>query len=185
MTALWTSATVRAATSGASAVPWAATGVSIDSRTTRRGDLFVALCGPRFDGHDFVACALHNGAAAAMVARRPGAAAPDTPLIVVDDTLDGLVALGAAARTRLSTGVRVIAVTGSAGKTGTKDALRLMLAEIGPAHASAASHNNHWGVPLSLARMPATAAFGVFEVGMNRPGEIAPLSRLVRPTSRS
>ena len=176
---LWTSEDVRAATGGHESTPWVAHGVSIDSRTTVAGDLFVALKGPRFDGHDYVADALAAGAAAAMVARAPENAPPGVPLVTVGDTQSGLEDLATRARAR--TEARVVAVTGSAGKTGTKEALRLALAESGPVHASAASHNNKWGVPLSLARMPAASAYGVFEIGMNRAGEIAPLSRFARP----
>lgn len=176
---LWTSDDVRAATGGTGGAPWVARGVSIDSRTTAAGDLFVALEGPRFDGHDYVADAFAAGAAAAMVARKPADVTPRAPLVNVGDTQIGLEMLAAHARNR--TGARVVAVTGSAGKTGTKEALRLALAESGPVYASAASYNNKWGVPLSLARMPAPSAYGVFEIGMNHAGEIAPLSLLARP----
>ena len=176
---LWTAEEAAAATAGQATDAWNVTGVSIDSRTTESGDLFVALEGPRFDGHEFVSRALDSGASAAMVTRSPPGVRSGAPLLRVADTLAGLAALGAEARQRSRS--RIAAVTGSAGKTGTKDALRLALAETGRAHASAASHNNHWGVPLSLARLPRDSAFGVFEVGMNHAGEIAPLSRLARP----
>ena len=180
---LWTAADAQAATGGVlhhgagGAAAWTASGVSIDSRTLRPGDLFVAVSGPNFDGHDFAADALVGGAAAALVARRPSGEAG--PYLVVDDTLEGLGALARFARHRC--GARIAAVTGSVGKTGTKEALRLALGRSGPTHASAASHNNQWGVPLSLARMPASSAYGVFEVGMNRPGEIAALTRMIGP----
>jgi len=177
--ALWTAADAARATGGATAADWSARGVSIDSREVAPGDLFVALRGPRFDGHDFVAAALAAGAAAAMVERRPDGVASDAPLLEVGDTLDGLRALAAAARER--TGAKIAAVTGSVGKTGVKEALRAALAAQGRTAASARSLNNHWGVPLSLARLPADADFGVFEVGMNHAGEIEPLSRLLRP----
>jgi len=176
---LWTAADAARATGGASGSDWRARGVSIDSRETARGDLFVALRGPRFDGHDFVAGALAGGAAAAMVERRPDGVAPDAPLLLVGDTLNGLRALAVAARNR--TGAKIAAITGSVGKTGVKEALRAALAPQGKTTASARSLNNHWGVPLSLARLPADADFGVFEVGMNHAGEIEPLSRLLRP----
>lgn len=176
---LWTSDEAVAATGGRTTRPWAATGVSIDSRTLAEGDLFVAIQGPNFDGHDFVADALAKGAAAAVVARRPETVAEDTPLLLVDETLPALRALAAAARARSM--ARVIAVTGSVGKTSVKTALARVLAEQGATHASLASLNNHWGVPLSLARLPRDARFAVFELGMNHPGEIDPLSRLVRP----
>jgi len=176
---LWTAAEAAAATGGRTRGDWSGRGVSIDSRSVARGDLFVALAGPNFDGHDFAAAALQAGAAAAIVSRRPAGLADDAPLLEVADTMDALRALGTAARTRSA--ARIIAVTGSVGKTGTKDALRAALEAQGPTTASAASLNNQWGVPLSLARMPRDAAFGVFEVGMNHAGEIAPLSRMIRP----
>lgn len=179
MSALWTAAEIVAATGGAGPVGWSATGISIDSRTLAAGDLFVALEGPSFDGHDFVADALKRGAAGALVSRKPEGMSPEAPLILVTDTLAALTELGRAGRAR--TKARVIAITGSVGKTGTKEALRRSLERQGRTVASAASLNNHWGVPLSLARMPADTVYGLFEVGMNHPGEIAALTRLVRP----
>ena len=174
MTALWTADALVAATGGRMALPFAATGVSIDTRTLRPGDLFVALVGENSDGHAHVAAALAAGAAGAMVHRDlPG------PMLRVDDTLAGLHALGAAGRARFAG--RVIAVTGSVGKTTTKEMLRRALAPLGAVHAAEASYNNHWGVPLTLARLPADAAVCVAEIGMNHAGEIAPLSRLVAP----
>lgn len=178
-TYLWTTGSALAATGGIAHGEWRADGVSIDSRTTKPGDLFVAIRGPRFDGHDFAADAFTAGAAAAVVERRPDAITGEAPLLEVKDTARALEALGQAARHR--TGARVIAVTGSVGKTGTKEAIRFVLEEQGPTAASLCSLNNHWGVPLSLSRMPADSAFGVFEIGMNHPGEIAPLSRMVKP----
>lgn len=180
MTPLWTAAALRDATGGAMAVPFDALGVSIDTRTLRPGDLFVALVGER-DGHAHVADALARGAAGAMVHRVEGL--PDVllngaPLLVVDDTLRGLTALGRAGR---AGGGRVVAVTGSVGKTTTKDMLRTALAAFGTVHASQASYNNHWGVPLTLALLPPGADFCVAEIGMNHAGEIAPLARLARP----
>jgi UDP-N-acetylmuramoyl-tripeptide--D-alanyl-D-alanine ligase len=157
-----------------------ATGVSIDTRTLQPGDLFVAVEGDARDGHDFVRTALEKRAAAAIVAEAKAEALAGTgPLIVVPDPLDFMRSLGRAARAR--TNARVLAVTGSVGKTGTKEALRLVLSRFGGTHASAASYNNHWGVPLTLARMPRESRFGVFEIGMNHEGEIAPLTRMVRP----
>ncbi len=179
MTLLWTGADAVRAAGGASAANWAATGVSIDSRTLAAGDLFVALRGPSHDGHDFVAAAFARGAAAAMVDREIPGLPVAAALLRVDDTLAALAALGDFARTRSD--ARIVAVTGSVGKTGTKEALRLALGACAPAFASAGSLNNHWGVPLSLARMPPGVAYGVFELGMNHPGEIAALSRLARP----
>ncbi|MDZ7709867.1 MAG: UDP-N-acetylmuramoyl-tripeptide--D-alanyl-D-alanine ligase [Roseovarius sp.] len=175
---LWTAKDAAAATGGRSTTDWAATGVSIDTRTLHPGDLFVALSATR-DGHDFVADALARGAAAAMVTHRPEGVSADAPLLMVDDVQAALEALGRAGRARM-TG-RVIAVTGSVGKTSTKEMLRAVLATQGRTHASVKSYNNHWGVPLTLARMPADTQFAVIEIGMNAPGEIAPLSRMARP----
>jgi UDP-N-acetylmuramoyl-tripeptide--D-alanyl-D-alanine ligase len=178
MTPLWTSADAEAATGGRSTRPWQAGGVSIDTRSLVPGDLFVALKDVR-DGHDFVAQALKNGAAAALVSRIPDGVAKDAPLLIVDDVLRGLEALGRAARARSA--ARVVAVTGSVGKTSTKEMLRAVLAGQGQVHAAEKSFNNHWGVPLTLARMPQAADFAVIEIGMNHPGEIAPLTAMTRP----
>ncbi|MFV0333351.1 MAG: UDP-N-acetylmuramoyl-tripeptide--D-alanyl-D-alanine ligase [Tropicimonas sp.] len=172
---LWTSADAAAATGGRATTDWQASSVSIDSRTLEPGALFVALRDAR-DGHDFVADALARGAAAALVSRVPEGVAEDAPLLIVDDVLTGLEALARAARAR--TGARVIGVTGSVGKTSTKEMLRVILAGQGRVHAAEKSYNNHWGVPLTLARMPREADFAVIEIGMNHPGEIAPLARL-------
>ncbi len=178
MSALWTAREAAEATGGTARGDWQATGVSIDTRTLAPGDLFVALVAAR-DGHDFVADALAKGAAAALVSRVPEGVAADAPLLLVADVLEALAALGRAARVRI-TG-KVIAVTGSAGKTSTKEMLRDVLAGQGRVHAAEASYNNHWGVPLTLARMPGDTDFAVIEIGMNHPGEIAPLARLARP----
>jgi UDP-N-acetylmuramoyl-tripeptide--D-alanyl-D-alanine ligase len=158
----------------------AVTGVSIDTRTLQDGDLFVALKDQR-DGHDFVAAAFKAGAAAALVSAGYQRQAGDGALFKVADPLKALEALGHAARQRLDPEARVIAVTGSAGKTGTKEMLRASLAKLGPTHASEKSYNNHWGVPLTLARMPRETRYGVFEIGMNHAGEIRPLAKMVRP----
>jgi UDP-N-acetylmuramoyl-tripeptide--D-alanyl-D-alanine ligase len=175
---LWSAAEVAQATAGTATTDWTASGVSIDTRTLRPGDLFVALKAAR-DGHDFVADALAMGAAAALVSHVPDGVSKDAPLLIVDDVLAGLEALGVAARAR--TEARVVAVTGSVGKTSTKEMLRAMLGDQGRTHASVASYNNHWGVPLTLARMPADTEYAVIEIGMNHPGEISPLARMVRP----
>ncbi|MEO9576201.1 MAG: UDP-N-acetylmuramoyl-tripeptide--D-alanyl-D-alanine ligase [Tateyamaria sp.] len=175
---LWTASDAAAATGGQATTDWAATGVSIDTRSLQPGDLFVALQAAR-DGHDFVAQALEKGAAAALVTHVPEGVASDAPLLIVTDVLHGLEALGAAARAR--TEARVVAITGSVGKTSTKEMLRAMLSDQGRTHASVASYNNHWGVPLTLARMPADTEYAVIEIGMNHPGEIAPLAKLARP----
>jgi UDP-N-acetylmuramoyl-tripeptide--D-alanyl-D-alanine ligase len=178
MTALWTDADTAAATGGTATAPFAASGVSIDTRSLRPGDLFVALAGVR-DGHAFVADAFARGAAAAMVSADPPGVAATAPLLRVGDTLEGLRGLGRAARARAS--ATVLGVTGSVGKTSTKEALAAVLGAQGPTHAAAASYNNHIGVPLTLARMPPSAQFAVLEIGMNHPGEISPLARLARP----
>ncbi|MEX0279818.1 MAG: UDP-N-acetylmuramoyl-tripeptide--D-alanyl-D-alanine ligase [Arenibacterium sp.] len=175
---LWNAQDAAAATGGQATGAWEATGVSIDTRTLEPGDLFVALKDVR-DGHDFVANALEKGAAAALVSHRPDNVDETAPLLIVPDVLRALEDLGRAARAR--TQARVVAVTGSAGKTTTKEMLAGMLGEQGKTHASAASYNNHWGVPLTLARMPANTEYAVIEIGMNHPGEIAPLSKLARP----
>jgi UDP-N-acetylmuramoyl-tripeptide--D-alanyl-D-alanine ligase len=161
-------------------LPSAVGGISIDSRTLAAGDAFFAIVGDNRDGHAFVEAALKAGAGLAVVSgAKRGTLPADAPLLVVDDVLDGLRDLARAARARFAG--KVIAVTGSVGKTSTKEALRLVLSREGETHASAASYNNHWGVPLSLARCPAEARFAVFELGMNHAGEIGPLSRLVQP----
>ena len=175
---LWTATDAAAATHGTSTTDWSATGVSIDTRTLQPGDLFVALTDSR-DGHDFVATALQKGAAAALVSRIPQDVAPEAPLLIVPDVLRALEHLGQAARARSS--AKIVAVTGSVGKTSTKEMLRAILSGQGRTHAAEASYNNHWGVPLTLARMPPDTEFAVIEIGMNHPGEIAPLARLTRP----
>lgn len=175
---LWTAAEAAAATGGQAIGDWAVTGVSIDTRTIQPGDLFVALKAAR-DGHDFVAQALEKGAGAALVSHRPEGVAEDAPLLIVEDVLPGLEALGIAARAR--TAAQVVAVTGSVGKTSTKEMLRDVLSAQGKTHVAEASYNNHWGVPLTLARMPADTEFAVIEIGMSNPGEIAPLARMARP----
>jgi UDP-N-acetylmuramoyl-tripeptide--D-alanyl-D-alanine ligase len=155
-------------------------GLSIDSRSIEPGDAFFAIAGEHRDGHEFVAQALAAKAGLAVVAaERRNQFGSDAPLLVVPNVLAGLRNLAAAARAR--TNARVIGVTGSVGKTGTKEALRLALSKDGETHASVASYNNQWGVPLSLARCPAGARYAVLEMGMNHEGEIEPLSRLVRP----
>lgn len=178
MSVLWTSADACAATGGTATRAFDITGVSIDTRTLQKGDLFVALKAAR-DGHDFVAQALEKGAAAALVTHVPDGVASDAPLLIVDDVLGGLERLGAAARARVSG--QVVGVTGSVGKTSTKEMLRAILQGQGKVHAAEASYNNHWGVPLTLARMPQDTDFAVIEIGMNHPGEIAPLAKMARP----
>ena len=175
---LWTSDAAAKATGGRAQGTWACDGVSIDTRTIEAGDLFVALKDVR-DGHEFVAQALEKGASAALVDHIPAGVASDAPLLIVDDVLQGLERLGAAARAR--TDAKVAAITGSVGKTSTKEMLLAILSDQGRTHASVASYNNHWGVPLTLARMPQDTQFAIIEIGMNHPGEIAPLAKLAKP----
>ncbi len=182
MTALWTTKAIEAATRGVGSgpLPEAVAGISIDSRTIAPGEAYFAIKGDVHDGHDFVAAALRAGAGLAVVAKgRSDALGAAAPLVIVDDVLAALRDLGAAARARSS--AKIVAVTGSVGKTSTKEALALALGANGETHASAASFNNHWGVPLSLARLARSARYAVFEIGMNHAGEITPLTRLVRP----
>jgi UDP-N-acetylmuramoyl-tripeptide--D-alanyl-D-alanine ligase len=161
--------------------PAAIAGISIDSRTVLPGEAFFAIRGDTFDGHDFVTRALSAGAATAVVseARLSSLGKASGSLVVVDDVLEALGRLARAARARSR--AKIAAVTGSVGKTGTKEMLARALAPEGEVHYSPASFNNHWGVPLTLARMPESARFGIFEIGMNHAGEIEPLSRLVEP----
>jgi UDP-N-acetylmuramoyl-tripeptide--D-alanyl-D-alanine ligase len=178
---LWTRDEIAAATGTRAGSAFAqATGASIDTRTLEPGDLYFAIKGDVHDGHDFVPAALEKGASAAVVSeeKAPEFAGSDR-LIVVPDVLEAMRRLGRAARAR--TNARIVAITGSVGKTGTKEAMRLALARQGATHASVASYNNHWGVPLTLARMPRESAFGVFEIGMNHAHEIVPLTGMVRP----
>jgi UDP-N-acetylmuramoyl-tripeptide--D-alanyl-D-alanine ligase len=182
VTALWTPTELSAALGAApsSALSTAVNGVSIDSRTLEAGDLFFAIKGDAHDGHDHVARALEAGAAAVVVSReRAPQLAALGPAFAVEDTLNAMGRLGLAARARSK--AKIVAVTGSVGKTTAKEMLRTMLSACGATHASAASYNNHWGVPLTLARMPVEARFGVFEMGMNHAGEITPLTRMARP----
>jgi UDP-N-acetylmuramoyl-tripeptide--D-alanyl-D-alanine ligase len=175
---LWRGEEIAAALDSAVPSGLAIDSISIDSRTLRPGALFFAIRGPNVDGHNFVEQAFAAGAAAAVV-ERGRLPAQRGVLIEVEETLDALGALGSAARARSR--ARVVAVTGSVGKTGTKEALRTVLGAQGSTHASEGSLNNQWGVPLSLARLPRDAAYAVFELGMNHPGEITPLSAMVRP----
>ena len=175
---LWSAKEAEEATGGRAIGDWHVTGVSIDTRTLQKGDLFVALKAAR-DGHDFVADALAAGAGAALVSRVPDGVDDTAPLLIVPDVQTALEDLGRAARAR--TEAKVIGVTGSVGKTSTKEMLRHMLGACGKTHASVASYNNHWGVPLTLARMPADTEFAVIEIGMNHPDEIAPLAKMAAP----
>ncbi len=178
MTALFSADDLMHASAGTMTAPFHADGVSIDTRTLQPGDLFVALQTESGDGHDHVAAAIAKGAAGAMVHRQHDLP-DDARLVMVGDTLAGLTALGAFARDRFTGSV--VAVTGSVGKTTTKEMLRLVLAASGRTQASVASYNNHWGVPLTLARLAPDGDYAVVEIGMNHPGEIAPLAVLAGP----
>jgi len=175
---LWTAKEIEAATGGKAIGDWSVNGISIDTRSIAKGDLFVALKAAR-DGHDFVAQALEKGAGAALVSCVPEGVSDGVPLLLVDDVLAALEDLGRAGRARFNG--RLVAITGSVGKTSTKEMLRTVLERQGQVHAAEASFNNHWGVPITLARMPKDADFAVIEIGMNHPGEIAPLAKMARP----
>ncbi|MEJ0013419.1 MAG: UDP-N-acetylmuramoylalanyl-D-glutamyl-2,6-diaminopimelate--D-alanyl-D-alanine ligase [Bauldia sp.] len=181
---LWTWDAFLKATGGRrlGGAPDAVTGISIDTRTIQPGDAFFAIKGDVHDGHDFALMALAKGAATAVIAdsRLSGLARAKGCLTIVDDVMDALRDLGIAARVRSTAGI--VAITGSVGKTSTKEMLAAALMPDGDVHYSPASFNNHWGVPLTLARMPASARYGVFEIGMNHAGEIEPLVKMVRPT---
>lgn len=170
---------MEAATLGRATRVFEAQGISIDTRTLKPGDVFIALQGENRDGHRFVSAALERGAAAAMVSHQPDDTGKEAPLLVVANTQRGLEDLGRAARARAK--AKIVGVTGSAGKTTTKEMLRCALGALGPTHASASSYNNHWGVPLSLAQLPGGCRFGVFEIGMNHFGEIRSLVGFARP----
>jgi UDP-N-acetylmuramoyl-tripeptide--D-alanyl-D-alanine ligase len=162
-------------------MPMAVSGISIDTRSLVPGDAFFAIKGEAMDGHDFATAAVKAGASLLVVAegKLPALGRLTAPMIVVPDVLAALEKAGVAARARAR--AKIIAVTGSAGKTSTKEALRHALSSVGKVHASAASFNNHWGVPLTLARMAADCDYAIFEIGMNHEGEIRPLVKLVRP----
>lgn len=180
---LWTITNMISAMNGRAHgdMPEGITGVSIDSRDIDQGGAFFAIKGDRFDGHEFLTSALANGAGVLVVAEEkiPSLVRLTAPMIIVEDVLVAMEALGRAARARVSG--KVVAVTGSVGKTTAKEMLRTALRPSGKVHASVASFNNHWGVPLTLARMPQDTDFGVFEVGMNHTGEIRTLIDMVKP----
>ncbi len=175
---LWTAAEAAAATGGTAIGDWSVTGLSIDTRSLEAGELFVALKDVR-DGHDFVAQALEKGAGAALVSHHPEGVAQDAPLLIVTDVVGALEDLGRAARARSN--AKVVGITGSVGKTSTKEMLRTVLQRQGRTHAAEKSFNNHWGVPITLAQMPQDTEFAVVEIGMSNPGEIAPLTTLATP----
>lgn len=183
MNLLWETDAMIAAMNGRPVgdMPEGITGISIDTRTLKQGEAFFAIKGDNFDGHAFIAAAMKAGAALAVVdeSKLVSLGRVTLPLLVVNDVLAAMVRLGEAARAR--TKAKIVAVTGSVGKTSTKEMMRTALAPSGSVHASVASFNNHWGVPLTLARMPQDTKFGVFEIGMNNPGEILELVAMVRP----
>ncbi len=183
MTYLWETDAILAATNGRPVgnMPKGIIGISIDTRTLKKGEALFAIKGDQFDGHDFLPAALRAGAAFAVVDenRLVSMGGLKIPLIVVRDVLEAMTILGQVSRTRSK--AQIIAVTGSVGKTSVKEMLRTVLSVSGEVHASVASYNNHWGVPLTLARMPESAKFGVFEIGMNHPDEIRPLVKMIRP----
>lgn len=175
---IWTIKEAVKATQGKCDGEWSVTGISIDTRTIQKGDLFVALIGENGNGHDYVVEAIEKGASAAMVSH-PIDGVDSKKLLIVKDTLKAMEALGRAARER--TAAKIIGVTGSVGKTGTKEMLATAFGVQGQIHASIKSYNNHWGVPLSLSGMHAGTDYGIFEMGMNHPGEITPLTKMVQP----
>ncbi|MEK1853917.1 MAG: Mur ligase family protein, partial [Phyllobacterium sp.] len=183
MSLLWTSDAMIEAMNGrpVGKLPDGITGISIDTRTLRKGEAFFAIKGDALDGHDFATAAVAAGAALLVVseAKLPALGKLKAPMIVVDDVLMAMTRLGVASRQRSH--AQIIAVTGSVGKTTTKEALRHVLSNAGKVHASVASFNNHWGVPLTLARMAEDTDYGVFEIGMNHADEIRPLVKMVRP----
>lgn len=181
MNVSWTAEEVLCAVRGQSlhTQDWIASGVSIDSRTLQKGDLFVAIKGDAYNGHAYVHAAMERGAVAAIVDHQPSQVAAGAPLLFVEDTLVALQDLGRVGRCR--SGAKIVAVTGSVGKTSSKEQLRLMLGAVNDTYANEGSLNNHWGVPLTLARLPASAKYGIVELGMNHANELAALTRDVKP----
>ncbi len=175
---LWSAKDAAAATGGKASADWAATGISIDSRTVQKGDLFFAIKGDNSDGHAYVSDAIKKGAVAAVVSQKIDGISDDK-LLIVADTFKALQDLGRAARAR--NGGTIVGITGSVGKTGTKELLATAFGALGQTHASVKSYNNHWGVPFTLSAMHAGTDYGIFEMGMNHTGEITPLSQMVRP----
>jgi UDP-N-acetylmuramoyl-tripeptide--D-alanyl-D-alanine ligase len=175
---IWTAKDAAQATGGSTSGHWHATGVSIDSRTVQKGDLFIAITGDNGDGHIYAQSAIDNGAAAVVLSRAVDGIDADK-ILLVEDTFQAMRDLGVASRAR--TGAKIIGVTGSVGKTSTKEFLATAFGSLGQTHASKKSYNNHWGVPLSLSNMHAGSDYGIFEMGMNHINEIGPLSKQVRP----
>ncbi|WP_135080210.1 UDP-N-acetylmuramoyl-tripeptide--D-alanyl-D-alanine ligase [Terasakiella sp. SH-1] len=176
---LWSAAEAAKATDGTPFGDWECRGISIDSRNIEKGDLFIAIKGPSFDGHKFVRTALKAGASAAIVSQIPQDCREDENLLLVKDTTKALEDLGHASRAR--TKAKIVAVTGSVGKTGVKEALASTLSNQGKTHATIGNLNNHFGLPLTLARMPRDCEFAVLELGMNHAGELTELSNMAKP----
>ena len=177
---LWTSEAISAASKGRTNSLFSIDGISIDSRQPLQGNLFIAIVGNQFDGHDYVDAALKAGAVGALVHQKPpGVSKNDPRLIFVDNTFKALEDIARAARERSN--AHVVGITGSVGKTGTKEMLLTAFKRLGPSYANEGNLNNHLGVPLSLARLPENTKFAVFEMGMNHSGEIRPLTRMVNP----
>lgn len=178
---IWDAKSAQLATGGKLIGPddWNVSSISIDSRTTRKGDLFIALRGNKADGHDYIREAFLKGAAAVMVERLPDNFPKISPVLMVDDCIKALEDL--AQYRRAESKAKIIAVTGSVGKTSTKEMLNIVFSSFGMTHATLGNNNNEIGVPLSLAKMPLDTEFGIFEIGMNHPGEIAPLAKMVQP----
>ena len=175
---LWNSKELEVITGGHSIKPFTVNGVSIDTRTLQPNDLFVALTVKR-DGHDFVLEALKKGASGVLVSKIPEGVSSECPLLLVKEVKRALDLIGIASRARSH--AKIVAITGSVGKTSTKEMLKKSLSKHFLVHVSKKSYNNQWGVPLSLANMPENTEVAVFEIGMNSPGEILPLTRMIRP----
>ena len=176
---LWTSEEASAATGGISQAAWTANSIVIDSRLSQAGDLFFALHGEHVDGHKYVASALAQGASAAVVSHVPQGVGPDAPLLIVKDTTAALNAMAEARRKNCS--ATIFGVTGSVGKTSTKEALKIVCSSLGKTHATLGNFNNHLGVPITLCRMPKDIQFAAFEMGMNHAGELTVLTKQLRP----
>jgi UDP-N-acetylmuramoyl-tripeptide--D-alanyl-D-alanine ligase len=175
---IWTAKEAAQAMGGKISSDWLASGISIDSRTVQKGDLFFAIKGDNGDGHSYAADAIKKGAVAVVVSQKIDGVSDDK-LLIVEDTLKALQDLARASRAR--TGATIIGITGSVGKTGTKEFLGAAFGALGQTHSSIKSYNNHWGVPFTLSAMHAGSDYGIFEMGMNNPGEITPLSQMVQP----
>ncbi|MDA0362342.1 MAG: Mur ligase family protein, partial [Proteobacteria bacterium] len=176
--ALWSSEELKKITSGDVTGKFEVGGVSIDTRTIKPNDLFIAVKGST-DGHKYIKDAFSKGASAVLVEKKPKDLSENIPILVVKNSAHALRQIGVAARKRCK--AKVIAITGSVGKTSTKEMIKLALEGQGIIHAAEKSYNNHWGVPLTLANMPEMTKFAIFEIGTSNPGEILPLAQMIRP----